>query len=53
MSMKKKLKDVTLEDLAKLCHKQHDCYSCPFEKYCQKPPQYLFVKGQEEEEINL
>lgn len=51
--MKKKLKDITLKELAELCHSQMDCVSCPFEPFCQQPPQYLFIKKQEDKEIDL
>ena len=28
--MKKKIKDLTLEELSKFCHKQDNCIDCPF-----------------------
>lgn len=49
--MKKKLKDLTLKELAELCSKQPNCYDCPFEQFCQQPPQYIFIKEKEEKEI--
>ena len=51
--MKKKLKDLTMTDLAKLCTKHDSCVCCPFEKYCQRPPTYLFVRGEDNKEIEL
>ncbi len=51
--MKKKLKDLTLKEVAELCSKQLNCYDCPFEPFCQQPPQYIFIKEKEEKEIDL
>jgi len=51
--MRKKLKDITLEELAKLCQSQSDCVACPFERFCQQPPHYIFIKHQENKEIEL
>ena len=32
--MKKKIKDLTLEELSELCFKQRDCNKCPMYNYC-------------------
>lgn len=51
--MKKRIEDLTLHELAELCQRQQDCANCPFVELCQLPPTYIYIKKQEEKEIEL
>ena len=51
--MKKKLKDITIEDFCKVCMTQEDCFHCPLEPYCQKCPYYIQANNKLEKEIDL
>ena len=36
--MKKKIKDLTIEESIKICKRQYDCYSCPLQRVCAELP---------------
>ena len=50
--MKKKIKDLTIEDTIMVCKKQYDCYSCPLQRICAELP-IQFKKEDLDKEINL
>lgn len=33
---KKKIKDLTIKEINKICRKCKGCYDCPFDEYCSK-----------------
>ena len=47
--MKKKIKDITIEEIVKVCKKQYDCYSCPLEQICAIFPMQYKKKDLEKE----
>lgn len=55
--MKKKIKDLTFEELFKLCEKYESCDKCPYSYsniYCKLSPEYLPAKEEIfEQEVEL
>lgn len=50
--MKKKIKDVTIEEQINICKKQYDCISCPLQRICAELP-IQFKKNDLEKEIDV
>lgn len=45
--MKKKIKDITIEDAIMVCNKQIACFGCPLVNICAEMP--VHIKEQKEE----
>ena len=51
--MKKKIKELTIEETINICDKQNDCYSCPLVKICDRFPYLMKRMPEMEKEIDL
>lgn len=50
--MKKKIKELTIEEIIHICKRQYDCYSCPLQHICAVLP--IQYKNEDlEKEIEL
>lgn len=50
--MKKKIKELTIEETINICKKQYDCISCPLQHVCAELP-ISYKKNDLEKEIEL
>lgn len=50
--MKKKIKELTIEETINICKKQYDCISCPLQHICAELP-VSYKKNDLEKEIEL
>lgn len=50
--MKKKIKELTIEEMINICKKQYDCYSCPLQRVCAELP-IQYKKEDLEKEIDV
>ena len=51
--MKKKIKDITIEDMIKICASKEGCLDCPLYNICTYIPYYYKSKEDIEKEIDL
>lgn len=53
--MKKKIKDITIEDMINVCnsHAYESCLNCPLFEICSRSPYEIKVKENIYKEINL
>ena len=52
INMRKKIKDLTIEETINTCKRQYDCYSCPLQRICAELP--IQYKNEDlEKEIEL
>ena len=53
--MKKKIKDLTIEDMINICnsHRYQSCLTCKLFDICMETPQYLVIKEDINKEIDL
>ena len=51
--MKKKLKEITIEDVIKICEKYMSCGNCEFQEYCVRQNSLHCLRDNLEKEIEI